>query len=194
MENYISQFKNYCRKHIDFLPEEFEYYEKNIQYLEVKKKEYLLKIGEVENHLYYVIEGHFRHFLVKDGKEICTDFSFPDTLMSSFLSFGSARPSLINIQALTNAKVLRLSKENVNEFNNLSKNAERFSRETLQSLYTQKALREISFLSTTAEERYIKLLKKQPQIIKTIAVKDLATYLGIHPESLSRIRKKVHRT
>jgi CRP-like cAMP-binding protein len=194
MEKYIGQFKKYCKKHIDFLPEEFEYYEKNIEYLEVKKKEYLLKVGEVETHMYYVIEGTFRLFLIKEDKEICTEFGFPDTFMCSFNSFASGKPSIIAIQAVTNAKILRLSKKDVDYFNDISKNSERFSRRTVESLYAQKSQREISLLSTTAEERYIKLLKKQPQIIKIIALKDLATYLGIHPESLSRIRKKVHRS
>ena len=191
MNEYFSQFKKYCRRYIDFLPEEFEFYEKNVDVVEVKKKEFLLSAGNVENYMYYVIEGTFRHFMVKDEKEICTDFVFPDTMMSSFISFGSRKPSFINIQALTDAKVMRISKKSVDEFNDFSKNSERFTRQTTEILYTQKALREISLISTTAEERYIRLLEKYPKIEKVIAVKDLATYLGIHPESLSRIRKKL---
>jgi CRP/FNR family transcriptional regulator, anaerobic regulatory protein len=194
MENYINQFKEYCKKYIDFLPEEFDFYEQTVDFVDIKKKDFLLKSGEVENYMYYVIEGVFRHFLVKDGKEICTEFVFPDTLMSSFISFGAKKPSMINIQALADAKVMRISKDNVDKFNDFSKNSERFSRQTMEILYTQKALREISLISTTAEERYLRLLQKQPKIEKIIAVKDIATYLGIHPESLSRIRKKVHRS
>jgi CRP/FNR family transcriptional regulator, anaerobic regulatory protein len=114
--------------------------------------------------------------------------------MSSFISFGARKPSIINIQALADAKVMRISKENVDKFNELSKNAERFSRQTMEVLYTQKTLREITLISTTAEERYLKFLQKYPHAEKVIAVKDLATYLGIHPESLSRIRKKVRRS
>ena len=194
MNEYFNQFKKYCKRYIDFLPEEFEFYEKNVDVIDVKKKEFLLSAGSVENYMYYVIEGTFRHFMVKDGKEICTDFVFPDTMMSSFISFGSRKPSFINIQALSDAKVMRISKESVDEFNDFSKNSERFTRQTTEILYTQKALREISLITTTAEERYIRLLEKYPKIEKVIAVKDLATYLGIHPESLSRIRKKVHRS
>jgi CRP/FNR family transcriptional regulator, anaerobic regulatory protein len=194
MENYINQFKDYCKKYIDFLPEEFEFFEQTVDFIDIKKKDFLLKAGEVENYMYYVIEGAFRHYLVKDGKEICTDFVFPDTMMSSFISFGAKKPSMINIQALADAKVMRISKQNVDKFNDFSRNSERFTRQTMEILYTQKALREISLISTTAEERYLKLLQKQPKIEKIIAVKDLATYLGIHPESLSRIRKKVHRS
>ena len=194
MKEYFSQFKQYCKKYIDFLPEEFEFYENTVDVVEVKKKDFLLKAGNVENYMYYVIEGSFRHFLVKDGKEICTDFVFPDTMMSSFISFGSRKPSFINIQALSDAKVMRISKVDVDKFNDFSKNSERFTRQTTEILYTQKALREISLISTTAEERYLRLLEKYPKIEKVIAVKDIATYLGIHPESLSRIRKKVHRS
>jgi CRP/FNR family transcriptional regulator, anaerobic regulatory protein len=194
MQQYFNQFKDYCKKYIDFLPEEFEFYEQTVDFVDIKKKDFLLKEGQVENYMYYVIEGVFRHYLVKDGKEICTEFVFPDTLMSSFISFGAKKPSMINIQALADAKVMRISKQNVDKFNDFSKNSERFSRQTMEILYTQKALREISLISTTAEERYLKLLQKQPKIEKVIAVKDLATYLGIHPESLSRIRKKVHRS
>jgi CRP/FNR family transcriptional regulator, anaerobic regulatory protein len=194
MQQYFNQFKDHCKKYIDFLPEEFEFYEQTVDFVDIKKKDFLLKEGQVENYMYYVIEGVFRHYLVKDGKEICTEFVFPDTLMSSFISFGAKKPSMINIQALADAKVMRISKQNVDKFNDFSKNSERFSRQTMEILYTQKALREISLISTTAEERYLKLLQKQPKIEKVIAVKDLATYLGIHPESLSRIRKKVHRS
>jgi CRP/FNR family transcriptional regulator, anaerobic regulatory protein len=194
MENYIEQFRNYCKKYIDFLPEEFEFYEQTVDFIDIKKKSFLLKSGEVENYMYYVIKGAFRLYLEKEKKEICTDFVFPDTLMSSFISFGARKPSIINIQALADSKVMRISKENVDKFNELSKNAERFSRQTMEVLYTQKTLREITLISTTAEERYLKFLQRYPHAEKIIAVKDLATYLGIHPESLSRIRKKVRQS
>jgi CRP-like cAMP-binding protein len=60
MEDYIEQFRNYCKKYIDFLPEEFEFYEQTVDFIDIKKKSFLLKAGEVENYMYYVIKGAFR--------------------------------------------------------------------------------------------------------------------------------------
>ena len=194
MKEYIDQYRRYYQKYIDFLPEEVDYYEENIEYIEIKKKEFLLKSGEIEQYSYFIIEGAFRQFIEKDGKEICIEFGFPNNILCAFLSYHSAKPSTISVQALSNGKLLRLSKKNVDEFNEISKNSERFTRKTMEFFYTVKLKREISLLTTTAEERYLKLLEIQPKIIKIIPVKDLATYLGIHPESLSRIRKKVHRS
>jgi CRP/FNR family transcriptional regulator, anaerobic regulatory protein len=194
MTEYIEQYREYYRKYVNFLPEEMKFYEERVELVNVAKKEFLIKIGEVENHLYFVVDGLFRLYLISNGKEICVDFAFKNQMMSSFLSFKFQKPSIINIQALSDSKVLKLHRSYIDEFNEISKNSERFTRETMELLYCQKLQREITFLTTSAEERYRRIADKQPELVKAIAVKDLATYLGIHPESLSRIRKKVHRS
>jgi CRP/FNR family transcriptional regulator, anaerobic regulatory protein len=194
MNEYIEQYREYYRKYVNFLPEEMKFYEERLELINVSKKEFLIKAGEKETHLYFVLEGLFRLYLTQDNKDICVDFAFKNQMMSSFISFKFNKPSIINIQALEDSKVFRLSKNHVEEFNAISKNSERFTRETMELLYCQKLQREITFLTTSAEERYRRIAEKQPELVKAIAVKDLATYLGIHPESLSRIRKKVHRS
>jgi CRP/FNR family transcriptional regulator, anaerobic regulatory protein len=194
MNEHIEQYREYYRKYVNFLPEEMKFYEERLQLISVSKKDFLLREGETENYLYFVLNGIFRLYLTKDDKEICVDFAFNNQMMSSFISFKFNKPSIINIQALEDSVVFRLHRDQINEFNSLSKNSERFTRETMELLYCQKLQREITFLTTSAEERYRRLAEKQPNLVKAIAVKDLATYLGIHPESLSRIRKKVHRS
>jgi CRP/FNR family transcriptional regulator, anaerobic regulatory protein len=194
MDRYVEQYREYYRKYINFLPDEIKFYEEKMELVELSKKAFLLKEGETENYVYFVVEGVFRLYLIKNNKEICVEFAFSNQLMSSYLSLKFNKPSILNIQALADSKVLRLHRDQMNQFNDLSKNSERFTRQTLELLYCQKLHREMTFLTTSAEERYRKLLQKQPEMEKVIAVKDLATYLGIHPESLSRIRKKVHRS
>ncbi len=187
-------FKDQALRFVQFLPEELDYYQQKIEYREIPKKGIILNEGEVENYIYFVVEGVVRVFFQGEKREICVDFGFPNQLVCSFISFQTRRASALTIQAITPVKYLQIHRDDVEAFHAVSKNSERMGRLAVEILYANKLKREMSLLSLSAEENYLLMLRRHPEIAQNVPVKDLATYLGIHPESLSRIRKKIHRT
>jgi CRP-like cAMP-binding protein len=176
----------------NFSSEEWDFYQNIIEEVSFKKKEYLTKRGDVEKYAYFILEGAVKYEAsTKEGKEICVDLGFQGNLVSSFAACLSQRPSTISIQAVTNIKAFRLYYPPVLELLETSKNAERFHRLIAEQLYIRETRRTYTLISKTAEERYLHLLENQPDALRLIPIKDLASYLGIHPDSLSRIRNSI---
>lgn len=178
-------------KFVDFLPDEWSHYEHHIEWVEFRKKEFLTKCDEVENYIYFIEEGLTRQYFISSEREICLDFGFRHNLISAYVSFLTREPSALCIQALTSVRALRIHYDAVQQLHNISKNSERFGRLVAEQLYRVKLQREMMLLSLSAEEKYRHMLQKQPEFIQMIPVKDIASYLGIHPETLSRIRKNI---
>lgn len=176
---------------VEFLPDEWNHYEQHLEAVEFRKKEFLTQCDEVENYIYFVTEGLTRQYFISGEREICLDFGFRHNLVSSYVSFLTREPSPLCIQALTTVKALRVHYDAVQELHNSSKNSERFGRLVAEHLYRVKLQREMVLLSLSAEEKYRYMLQKHPEFIQMIPVKDIASYLGIHPETLSRIRKNI---
>lgn len=191
MEKSLVALKALFAKFVDFLPDEWSHYEQHIEWVEFKKKEFLTECYEVEEYIYFIEEGLTRQYFMSHDREICLDFGFRHNLVSAYVSFLTREPSLLCIQALSPVKALRIHHDAVQTLHNTSKNSERFGRLVAEQLYRVKLQREMVLLSLNAEEKYRYMLQKHPEFIQMIPVKDIASYLGIHPETLSRIRKNI---
>ena len=190
--NKIYLVKESIFKLANFTSEEWDFYQNIIDEISFKKKEYLTKRGDVEKYAYFILEGAVKYEAsTEQGKEICVDLGFQGNLVSSFSSCLLQRPSNISIQAVTNIKAFRLRYPPVLELLETSKNAERFHRLIAEQLYIRETRRTYTLISKSAEERYLHLLENQPDALRLIPIKDLASYLGIHPDSLSRIRNSI---
>ena len=190
--NKIYLVKESIFKLANFTSEEWDFYQSIIDEVSFKKKEFLTKRGDVEKYAYFILDGAVKYeAITEEGKEICVDLGFQGNLVSSFSSCLSQRPSNISIQAVTNIKAFRLRYPPVLELLETSKNAERFHRLIAEQLYIRETRRTYTLISKSAEERYLHLLENQPDALRLIPIKDLASYLGIHPDSLSRIRNTI---
>jgi CRP-like cAMP-binding protein len=154
-----------------------------------RKGDFLIRDGQVENYLYFLNKGATRHYFIKDGKEFTVDFQFEGDFVTAYYSFVTREPSPIFIELLEDAEVVAISYHSLNEFYSMHPNGEKVGRLMAESQYVRRLRKEMDLLSLTAEERYARLVKKNPDLIHTISVKHLSSYLGIQPESLSRIRK-----
>ena len=190
--NKIYLVKESIFKLANFTSEEWDFYQNIIDEVSFKKKEYLTNRGDVEKYAYFILEGAVKYEAVTEqGKEICVDLGFQGNLVSSFASCLAQCPSAISIQAVTNIKAFRLRYLPVVDLLETSRNAERFHRLIAEQLYIRETRRTYTLISKTAEERYVYLLENQPDALRLIPIKDLASYLGIHPDSLSRIRNSI---
>ena len=156
-----------------------------------QKNDFLIQAGQVEQYIYYVVEGMVRLFLNDDGKDISLDFVFNNDFVSAYSSFLSGQPTAFTVQALTDVQALRFSRSNLLMLYEQSHKAERIGRLIAEQAFLRKTRREVQFLTSNAKQRYVQLLEQNPVLVQTISIRHLASYLGIEPESLSRIRREV---
>jgi CRP-like cAMP-binding protein len=188
----INLVKESIFKLANFSSEEWEFYKSIIEEVSFNKKTFLTLKGEIEKYAYFIIDGAVKYETnTEEGKIICLDFGFKGSFVSSFASCLSQKASTVSIQAVTAVKAFRLYYPSVLDLMETSKNAERFHRLIAEQLYIRETKRTFSLISQNAEQRYIHLLENQPDALRLIPIKDLASYLGIHPDSLSRIRTQI---
>lgn len=156
----------------------------------IEKDEILLKDGTVCKYLYFIESGLLRFFINKDGNEITKYFTDAPYFFTSQVSFTKELPSTENIQAIEKSVIWQASFDSTNKLLELQ-GWSTFVRLLLQEVqfYTDSILQEIQ--TETAEARYLKMIERNPKLFQRIPLKYLASYYGIAPQSLSRIRKKI---
>jgi|SRR5215471_12401440 len=158
----------------------------------LRKRQYLLQEGDVCKYIAFVEKGLLRCYTVNErGQEHITQFAFEGWWISDQLSFLTGEPSTYNIDALEDCELVLLTKSAEDELLERIPKLERYFRILLQNnlIATQKRL--VSSLSQTAEERYNELISVCPETLPhRIPQHMLASFLGITPETFSRIRKQ----
>jgi CRP-like cAMP-binding protein len=143
----------------------------------------------VEKKLYFINEGFVQITMLHEGEEKIIDFFFPDTFVCAFSSFLKQEPSDSRLTALVDCTMEVIQHNDLQEAYKSSLVANQLGRLLTEQIYMVKAKREKDFLTKSAQERYLELIAQRPDILKLIPVNKIAKYLGVHPESLSRIRR-----
>lgn len=155
-----------------------------------KKNEVITEFGQIERRAYFLIDGIIESN-IPNGTDIrIIDFTFPNHFVCSYTSFLLQIPSEIRTIAVRDCNVEYFLKEDIENAYKDSLTANQFGRYVTEQFFIKKLKRENELLTKTAEERYLNLIKKSPEVIQNLPVNKIAKYLGIHPESLSRIRNK----
>ncbi len=158
---------------------------------EVKRNEYFLQEGQVCRQVGFITQGLMRYFINDQGEEKTYAFGHENCFVSNYESFVSQKPSAKNIQALENIRLLTISYHDLQQFYQLVKEGERFGRIVMEGVFIE-GLQEISSLYTdTAEQRYENFLQQYPFVVQRIPQYHIASYVGVKPQSLSRIRKRL---
>lgn len=157
----------------------------------IKKKKDLLVSGQVCNYLYFINKGCLRSFYVDSkGMEHIYQIRMDNSWISDLESFFNRNPSKYNIEALEDSSLLRISNERMDQLLIEIPKLERYFRILFQKAYINALNRLNATMWETAMDRYIEMLKEHPEIFQRIPLVYIASYLGITPESLSRIRKQ----
>ena len=157
-----------------------------------KKGTILLREGELSNECYLILKGCIRSYLIKNGEEKIIEFYTEEQPVSP-VNFGKKTPSEHYFECIEDTFACVSTPENESEmFSNFPQieSACRIVAESIIGSY-QASLAE--YRTTSAEERYLKLLKERPELIQRVPQYQLASYLGIKPESLSRIRRRLNK-
>ncbi len=156
-----------------------------------KKKEFLLREGEVCNKITFINSGCTRLFYNVEGVENTIQFFFSDGWYTDYSSFLTGQATIENMQALENTEVVQIKKEDLYKLYHEMPIFDRVGRVFAENAFL--SLSQLNQMRTNEEPeiRYINLLKRRPEIVKQIPQHYIASYLGIKPETLSRIRKRI---
>lgn len=154
----------------------------------LKRGDYLIKKGQVESHLFYVINGSLRIFYPRENEEVCVGFAYDHNLICSYPSFILHQPSDYYLQALTGMTLAKINRTDFYKAMDEVPLLERCWRMITEEALLGKIEREVEMLTFTPEERYARLLQRSPHIFQIIPRKYIASYLRMKPETLSRIK------
>lgn len=154
----------------------------------LKKKEMFVEKGKVCKHLGIIESGVLRSYIEKNDREFIKDFYFPGSIVVSYGSFLTRDPSIGYIQALEDTNLITLSRLAYDQLMKESNEWLKFGKYISDNLLIRKCRRETSFLMEDAYERYKLLLKTYPGVEQYVSQYHIAAYLGIKPESLSRLK------
>ena len=156
-----------------------------------KKGEHLLQAGNVCRYVTFIETGLVRYYFNTDGEERTNYFNKEGEFVCNYMSFLPQVPSMINIQALEDTTIFVISHNDIQELYKEVEHGERFGRMAVEQVYLI-AINQIGSLYTDPPElRYAKFLSDFRDIVQRIPQYYIASYVGIKPQSLSRIRKRI---
>ena len=159
---------------------------------EFKRNEYLVRQNEKTNHIGLVVSGMFR-FSHNDtnANEWVVGYSFEHDFVCDYPSFNSKSVSTVNIQAVNPSFVYLLPLNELNQFWETDMDTQRLGRQLAETMFAELYQRLLLFYSNTPEQRYLALMQRCPDLQKRLPLKEIASFLGVTPETISRIRKKI---
>ena len=185
--------KNVAR-HISLDEKEKDFFLSLLEPRALKRKRLFLEAGTVCRYSAFVLDGALKSFTVdQEGKEHILSFATKDWWISDMYSLLSQRPAILNIEAIADSEVLMLSRDNQQLLYEKVPKFERFFRILVENSLVANQQRLIDNLSSTAEDRYLRFIKKYPTIPSCVPQHNIASYLGITPEFLSKIRARLAR-
>lgn len=183
-------FNNFA-KHISLTKAEEKYLKTLFEYKVFKSKEFLIQQGEISKQSAFVLNGCLRGYTIdSNGFEHVLSFAPKDWWIADMYSLLSQKPGNLNIEAMVDTEVALISKTNQDKMYEKVPKLERFFRIIIEKSLVAYQQRLNDNLSLTAQERYMKFCKTYPQLINDIPQKQIAAYIGVTPEFLSKLRAK----
>ena len=147
---------------------------------------------KIPTFLYFIDIGFMRLFYYdENGDEITTYLCSPNGFIASFLNFINQKPATENVECITDCQLLRISRQSLITLVDKSENFKRFSLVIFEKVMALSQIRANDLATLTAELRYKKMIAEQPHLLQNIPIQYIASFLGIKPQSLSRIRRQI---
>jgi len=179
-------------RHIQLDTEEIAYLKSSAQSRKLKRRQYLVQAGDVCKYESFVVQGCLRAYYVDDdGNDHILQFASEDWWISDMHSFLTQTPAWLNVDALEDCELIQFDKESLGKLYQTIPKLERYFRIMLQNAFIAHQQRILQNISQHAEERYLLFRQKFPSLEQRVPQHQIASYLGITPEFLSKIRKKM---
>ncbi len=189
----MQQIKDYLDQIATISDRDWIFFTSKLRQRVIAKKTIFLKLNEIENTISFIEYGVVRLYIPKEDpeKEITFGFSFKNQFISAYDSFLTQKPSAYQLQALTEISILSITYSDLQAVYNTTQIGNLIGRLTAERLFLLKSKREQDLLHLTAEQRYVKLFKERPELLKVIPLKYISSYIGVTAQALSRIRKRL---
>jgi CRP-like cAMP-binding protein len=185
------EIKKYFEKLVFMSERDWQIFSSKLIRREFKKKTVILKIGEKENYLSFIQRGIVRKCIPQEFDDLTFEFGFAGNFVSAYEYFLMKQPASYQLETITDTSMWSLTFDDLQIIYDSTDIGNTLGRLASEDLYMKKSRRELSLLTQTAEERYLHLFTEQPQLFLNIPLKYIASYIGITPQALSRIRKRI---
>ncbi len=187
----MGHLREYYERIVKLQESEWEFIAAHFGRKVFRKNEIITKQGETENYLSFIESGIVRFYIPDEEDGLTFNFSFNKEFTCAYDSFLTQAPSEYELQALTETIVWRISYNDLQAVYAETQVGNCIGRLASEKLFLAKSKRELSLVKYNAKERYLRLFSEQPDILKFIPLKFVASYIGITPQGLSRIRRQI---
>ncbi|MRH99652.1 cyclic nucleotide-binding domain-containing protein [Kriegella sp. EG-1] len=170
---------------------DWKFFSSKLKFVKLKKKSLILKSGDIENHLSFISKGIVRLYIPRLENDLTFGFLFDNEFVTAYDSLLTQLPSEYHIETLTETELWQISYKDLQEVYAKTKSGNTIGRIMSERMFLIKSKRELSLLSKTAEERYLDLFSERPKLLQEIPLKYIASYIGVTPQALSRIRNRI---
>lgn len=186
-----AKLKKYLEQYSPLPAADWDLFVPRLQERRFRKKETILRMGEVEQYVSFIESGIIRYFITEGERDITFELGFENSFATAYDSFLTREPLRYAAEALTDVVLWSIRYEDLQEMYATTAVGDRIGRLAAEEQYIKKSRRQMSLLKDTAEQRYRGLMQDQPHLLQYIPLKYLASYIGITPQALSRIRKRM---
>lgn len=191
-ENLYNRIDDYIKRIIPVTEQELDIIRSFFHSFGPVRNELLLSVGQTSQQMFFVGKGCLRIFFNnEEGQEATRYLAFENNFATALVSFITGGPSLEFIQALEDTQVLYISRKDFYYLLEQIPLWDKFYRHYLELAYVTNTNRLMSFITQDARERYKRLLQEQPDIVRRLPNKMVASYLNISQETLSRLKSKI---
>jgi CRP-like cAMP-binding protein len=185
--------RNYVQGVVSFEEKELADILSHFQPMHLPAGEYFVDEGTVCEHIGFITKGYMRSYYEINEVEVTKTVLPRHHIVTAHASFSMKRPSMEYIQAISDTDLLVIDHASMYSLYDKYHRWERLGRLIMEQVYGHTEGRVVAFLTLSAEDRYRKLLEDDPHIFKKVPLRYIASMIGITPETLSRIRNKVHK-
>ena len=187
----MTMIKEAIRKYVPLSAADEEIVDRLFSQKEYKKGDYLLRAGTTCRHVFFIETGLVRYYITSDGEERTNYFSREGEFVCDYLSFMPQQPGDVSIQALEDTLVWMIGFDDMQRFYREVSTGERFGRLAIEVVFCQAIGQIASLYRDPPEVRYERFMESFPDLVKRIPQYYIASYVGVKPQSLSRIRKRI---
>ena len=154
----------------------------------IKKKDYLLRRDQKENYLYFIISGCIALVIESENKNSVLGFGYDNSIITSFISFSTETPSELSLLGVSESKVLKISKTELNKLINSHPEIAKWYYTIIEKTLIGHLNRQVELTTLSPKERYKLFIERSGHLINSIPLKYISSYLNMTPETLSRVR------
>lgn len=187
----MGHLREYYERMVALPESEWQFIASQFTREEFDKGQMVSRHNRVEQYLYFIETGIIRFFIPAEENEPTFHFSFDKEFAAAYDSFLTQTPSAYALQALDRTVCWKISHHNLQKVYSETRVGNLLGRLAAENLFLSKSRRELSLLNHSARERYLNLFVDRPELLKLVPLKYVASYIGITPQALSRIRRQI---